>query len=57
MGMISEYGNDMARIEGDILIDRPVDVAFDYVADQSNEPQYNSPDGAGRKDHRGGGLV
>jgi hypothetical protein len=47
----------MARIEGDILIDRPVDVAFDYVADQSNEPQYNSPDGAGRKDHRGGGLV
>jgi hypothetical protein len=31
----------MARIEGEILIDRPVDVVFDYVADQSNEPQYN----------------
>jgi len=31
----------MARIEGQILIDRPVDVVFDYVADQSNEPQYN----------------
>ena len=31
----------MARIEGDIIIDRPVDVVFDYVADQSNEPQYN----------------
>jgi hypothetical protein len=31
----------MARIEGAILIDRPVDVVFDYVADQSNEPAYN----------------
>jgi len=31
----------MASIEGEILIDRPVDVVFDYVADQSNEPQYN----------------
>ena len=31
----------MARIEGAIWIDRPVDVVFDYVADQSNEPQYN----------------
>ncbi len=31
----------MARIEGEIIIDRPVDVVFDYVADQSNEPQYN----------------
>jgi hypothetical protein len=31
----------MARIEGAILIDRPVDVVFDYVADQSNERQYN----------------
>lgn len=33
----------MARIEGEILIHRPVDVVFDYVADQSNEPQYNPP--------------
>jgi hypothetical protein len=31
----------MTSIEGAILIDRPVDVVFDYVADQSNEPQYN----------------
>ncbi len=31
----------MARIEGQIVIARPVDVVFDYVADQSNEPQYN----------------
>jgi len=31
----------MARIEGEIVIGRPVDVVFDYVADQSNEPQYN----------------
>jgi polyketide cyclase/dehydrase/lipid transport protein len=31
----------MARIDGEIVINRPVDVVFDYVADQSNEPQYN----------------
>jgi hypothetical protein len=31
----------MARIEGALVIGRPVDVVFDYVADQSNEPQYN----------------
>jgi hypothetical protein len=31
----------MAGIAGDIVIDRPVEVVFDYVADQSNEPQYN----------------
>lgn len=31
----------MTRIEGEIVIGRPVDVVFDYVADQSNEPQYN----------------
>ena len=31
----------MGRIEGEIVIGRPVDVVFDYVADQSNEPQYN----------------
>lgn len=31
----------MARIEGEIVIDRPIDVVFDYVADQSNEPHYN----------------
>ena len=31
----------MTRIQGEIVIDRPVEVVFDYVADQSNEPQYN----------------
>jgi len=31
----------MPRIEGEIVIGRPMDVVFDYVADQSNEPQYN----------------
>ena len=36
-----ERENGMARIEGEIVIGRPVDVVFDYVADQSNEPQYN----------------
>lgn len=28
-------------IEGDITIDRPVEIVFDYVADQTNEPRYN----------------
>jgi uncharacterized protein YndB with AHSA1/START domain len=31
----------MARIHGEIVIGRPVELVFDYVADQSNEPQYN----------------
>jgi len=31
----------MTRIDGEIVIGRPVDVVFDYVADQSNEPNYN----------------
>lgn len=31
----------MARIEGEIMIGRPVEVVFDYVADQTNEPLYN----------------
>jgi hypothetical protein len=31
----------MARIDGEIIIGRPVDVVFDYVSDQSNEPRYN----------------
>ena len=31
----------MPSVEGEIIINRPVDVVFDYVADQSNEPQYN----------------
>ena len=31
----------MATVKGEIVIGRPVDVVFDYVADQSNEPRYN----------------
>lgn len=31
----------MAKIEGEIVIGRPVGEVFDFVADQSNEPQYN----------------
>ena len=31
----------MAGIEGEIVIGHPVDVVSDYVADQSNEPQFN----------------
>ena len=31
----------MTKIEGEIVIDRPVQEVFDFVADQSNEPQYN----------------
>ena len=36
-----ETASGMARIEGEIIIGRPVDVVFDYIADQSNEPHYN----------------
>ena len=31
----------MAHIEGDIVIKRPVDEVFDFVADERNEPRYN----------------
>ena len=31
----------MGRISGEILINRPVEQVFDYVADQRNEPIYN----------------
>lgn len=31
----------MSKISGDITIGRPVEVVFDYVADQTNEPHYN----------------
>lgn len=31
----------MARVEGQIIIRRPVDVVFDFVADERNEPRYN----------------
>jgi hypothetical protein len=31
----------MARIDGEILIGRPVEEVFDFVADERNEPRYN----------------
>jgi hypothetical protein len=31
----------MTRIEGEIVIGRPVDVVFDNIADQRNEPRFN----------------
>jgi uncharacterized protein YndB with AHSA1/START domain len=31
----------MARIEGQIVINRPVEEVFDFVADERNEPRYN----------------
>jgi hypothetical protein len=31
----------VARVQGEIVIERPAEVVFDYVADQRNEPTYN----------------
>jgi uncharacterized protein YndB with AHSA1/START domain len=31
----------MVRIEGEIVIHRPVEEVFDFVADERNEPRYN----------------
>ncbi len=31
----------MAKIEGEILIGRPVEEVFDFVADSRNEPSFN----------------
>ena len=31
----------MARIQGEIMIHRPVEEVFDFVADERNEPRYN----------------
>jgi len=37
----SDNGVDMARVEGEIVISRPVEEVFDFVADERNEPRYN----------------
>jgi uncharacterized protein YndB with AHSA1/START domain len=51
----------MAKIEGQILIGRPVEEVFDFVADSRNEPQYKPGDGwcgvAHLAAHRGGDTV
>jgi hypothetical protein len=31
----------MVHIEGEIVINRPVDEVFDFVADETTEPRYN----------------
>jgi uncharacterized protein YndB with AHSA1/START domain len=31
----------MVEVRGEIVIDRPPDEVFDFVADEENEPQYN----------------
>lgn len=31
----------MAKVEGEIVIARPVEEVFDFVADERNEPRYN----------------
>jgi Polyketide cyclase / dehydrase and lipid transport len=31
----------MVRIEGEVIINRPVEGVFDFVADERNEPRYN----------------
>lgn len=31
----------MAQIEGEIIIDRPMEAVFDFVANECNEPLYN----------------
>jgi hypothetical protein len=31
----------MARVDGEIIIHRPVEEVFDFVADECNEPRYN----------------
>jgi carbon monoxide dehydrogenase subunit G len=31
----------MARIEGEVVINRPVEEVFDFVADERNEPRFN----------------
>jgi len=34
--------DEMVRIDGQIVINRPVEEVFDFVADERNEPRYNA---------------
>jgi uncharacterized protein YndB with AHSA1/START domain len=43
----------MARVQGDLTIGRPVESVFDFVADQTNEPQYNAAMVRAEKETRG----
>jgi uncharacterized protein YndB with AHSA1/START domain len=40
-GWVGEEGWKMAQIEGEIVIARPVEEVFDFVADERNEPRFN----------------
>ena len=40
-GMGGTMGCGMAPVEGEIIINRPVEEVFDFVADERNEPHYN----------------
>ena len=40
-GMGGTMGFGVARVEGEIIINRPVEEVFDFVADERNEPHYN----------------
>jgi hypothetical protein len=40
-GVAAESGELMVNVSGEILINRPVEQVFDFVADQRNEPIYN----------------
>jgi hypothetical protein len=42
-----------ADVSGEILINRPVEQVFDFVADQRNEPIYKPANGAVGEDHGG----
>src|ERR1043166_9382389 len=33
--------DEVIRIEGEVVIERPVEEVFDFVADARNEPRYN----------------
>jgi carbon monoxide dehydrogenase subunit G len=35
------WRRDVVRIDGEIVINRPVDEVFDFVADERNEPRFN----------------
>jgi hypothetical protein len=38
---IDERSIPMVEVQGEIVIDRPPEEVFDFVADEENEPQYN----------------
>jgi hypothetical protein len=44
---------EMVHIEGEIIIDRPVEAVFDFVSDERNEPRFNRQMPEGRSDIRG----